>query len=89
MKRIILVSLLAALLSLGVTGLRVVLLQHIATPATAPGGPQPVKDPLPPAERPIEYVAGASALHLRLDAGTALLWPGSAAPRSRAQAQAE
>jgi hypothetical protein len=84
MTRILIVSLLAALLCMGLTGLRVTLLQRIATPGT-PGtrllSPRQVKAPAPPApERPIEYVARAPALRSARAADAALLWQRPALP---------
>jgi hypothetical protein len=78
MTRVFLVTVLVALLCLGLTSLRVVLLQRMAVPAgtgTPLLAPRPVREPRPaPPERPIEYIAVAPGLRPAGSASATLLW---------------
>lgn len=74
MSRILLVFIMAALLCLGLTGLRVVVLEHLATPAGQLVAPRPVDDGEPPSsEPPVESIADTRAP--RLDASAMIVGP--------------
>lgn len=75
MKRILLVAALATVLCLGITGLRVVLLQQMASPERPAPTPQRVDQPQrPPAARPAQYVATLPAPPAFGPGAAALLW---------------
>lgn len=59
MKRTFLVVVTVALACLGLTGLRVTVLEHLAAPSAPQVAPRPVEDGEPPPhEPPVEFIAG-------------------------------
>jgi hypothetical protein len=82
MTRTVLICVAAALVCLGLTALRVTLLERLTVPDGRQVSPRPVHEPLPPAvERPIEYIAAAPRAGVAAARGTAgapaLLWAGA------------
>jgi hypothetical protein len=89
MTRTVFVFMMAALICLALTGLRVAALQHLSSPGPLLA-PRTIKDPQPPAgERPIEYIAIAPAPRDAPQGRPALIWAGALRGREAGAPRAE
>lgn len=77
MTRTVLVFVMAALVCLALTGLRVAVMEHLSVPAPLVS-PRTIKDPQPPEiQRPIEYIAGTRRAQSAPRMEPALSWAGA------------